>query len=126
MQRKELIMFNNITNLAHVRSITGAFGFYLFHTILLVGLSTFLGHYLSTFGVIDGVVGGFFEGGHVHTLIGTGWVMILSSMILSGKKLTNDIMSVILALVSIYLAYTVDVMLGMVVVGYLTTLGKVK
>ncbi len=117
-------MFNNLTNLAQSRSVTGAFGFYLFHTILLVGLSTFLGHYLVTFGVIDGVVGGFFEGGSIHTLIGAGWVMILSSMILSGKKLTNDIMSVIVALVGIYLAYTVNVMLGMVVVGYLSTLGK--
>ena len=117
-------MFSHITNLAHTRSITGAFGFYLFYTILLVGLSTFLGHYLVTFGVIDGVVTGFFEGGSIHTLIGTGWVLILSSMILSGKKLTNDLMSVIIALVGIYLAYTVNVMLGMVVVGYLTTLGK--
>jgi hypothetical protein len=124
VQRKEYVMFGNVTNLAQVRSITGAFGFYLFYTILLVGLSTFLGHYLVTFGVIDGVVGGFFDGGHIHTLIGTGWVLILSSMILSGKKLTNDIMSVVIALVGVYLAYTVNVMLGMVVVGYLTTLGS--
>ncbi|MGB4107034.1 MAG: hypothetical protein WBK55_04490 [Alphaproteobacteria bacterium] len=117
-------MFNHITNLAHTRSITGAVGFFLFHTILLVGLSTFLGHYLVTLGVIDGTVGSFFDGGEIHTLIGTGWVMILSSMILSGKKLTSDLMSVIIALVGIYLAYTVNVMLGMVVVSYLTTLGK--
>ena len=117
-------MFNNITNLAHTRSITGAFGFYLFYTILLVGLSTFLGHYLHAFGIIDAVVGGFFEGGSIHTLIGTGWVMILSSMVLSGKKLTNDLMSVLIALVGIYLAYTVNVLLGMVVVSYLTTVGK--
>ncbi len=117
-------MFNHITNVAHTRSITGAFGFYLFYTILLVGLSTFLGHYLHLFGVIDSVVGGFFDGGSIHTLIGTGWVMILSSMVLTGKKLTNDLMSVIIALVGIYLAYTVNVMLGMVVVSYLTTLGK--
>lgn len=117
-------MFNHITNLAHTRSITGAVGFFLFHTVLLVGLSTFLGHYLVTLGVIDGTVGSFFDGGEIHTLIGTGWVMILSSMILSGKKLTSDLMSVIIALVGIYLAYTVNVMLGMVVVSYLTTLGK--
>ena len=117
-------MFNHITNLAHTRSITGAVGFYLFYTVLLVGLSTFLGHYLVTLGLIDGTVGGFFEGGNVHTLIGTGWVMILSSMVLSGKKLTNDMMSVIIAIVGIYLSYKVDVLLGMVVVSYLTTLGK--
>ncbi len=117
-------MFTHITNLAQTRSITEAFGFYLFYTILLVGLSTFLGHYLVSLNIIDGTVGGFFEGGTIHTLIGTGWVMVLSSMVLSGKKLTGDLMSVIIALVGIYLAYTVNVMLGMVVVSYLTTLGK--
>lgn len=117
-------MFTHLTNLTQTRTITGAVGFFLFHTILLVGISTFLGHYLVTLGVIDGTVGSFFEGGEVHTLIGTGWVMVLSSLILSGKKLTSDLMSVIIALVGIYLAYTVDVMLGMVVVAYLTTLGK--
>jgi hypothetical protein len=117
-------MFNNVTNLAHVRSVTQSIGFFLFHTILLVGLSTFLGHYLVALGIIDGVVGGFFDGGTIHTLIGTGWVMILSSMVLSGKKLTNDLMSVIIALVGIYLSYTVNVMLGMVVVAYLTTIGN--
>ncbi|MCC6598134.1 MAG: hypothetical protein IT559_05045 [Alphaproteobacteria bacterium] len=117
-------MFGHITNLAHTRSITQAVGFFLFYTVLLVGLSTFLGHYLVTLGVIDTVVGSFFDGGTVHTMIGAGWTLILSSMILQGKKLTGDIMSVVIALIGVYLAYTVNVMLGMVVVGYLTTLGK--
>lgn len=114
-------MFGHITNLAQTRSMTQAVGFFLFYTVLLVGLSTFLGHYLVSFGVIDGVVGNFFEGGHIHTLIGAGWTLILASMILSGKKLTNDLMSVLIALVGVYLAYTVNVLLGMVVVSYLTT-----
>ncbi len=117
-------MFTHLTNLTTTRSITDAVGFYLFHAILLVGISTFLGHYLVSFGVVDGEVGDFFKGGEIHTMIGTGWVMILSSMILSGKKLTNDIMAVVIALVGIYLAYTVNVLLGMVVVSYLTTLHK--
>ena len=117
-------MFNHITNFAQTRSITGAIGFFVFYTILLVGMSTFLGHYLSTFGVITSSVGSFFEGGGVHTLIGTGWVLIVSTMILHGKKLTNDILSVIIAMIGVYMAYTVDVLVGMVVVSYLTTLGK--
>ena len=117
-------MFNHIANLAHSRSITGAMGFFLFYTILLVGLSTFLGHYLPSLGLIEGAVGGFFEGGGVHTLIGAGWTLMLSSMILSGKKLTSDLMAVIIAVVGVYLSYSVDVLLGMVVVSYLTTLGK--
>lgn len=120
-------MFTHITNLAHVRSITEAIGFFLFYTVLLVGLSTFLGHYMGTLGLIEGgTVGTFFDGGHLHTMIGAGWTLILSSMILSGKKLTNDLMSVIVALVGIYLSYTVDVLMGMVVVSYLTTVETTK
>lgn len=117
-------MFKHITNLAHTRSITDAVGFFLFYVVLLMGLTTFLGHYLPTLGIISGTVGSFFEGGSVVTLIGTGWTLILSSMILSSKKLTGDLMSVIIAMVGVYLSYTVDVLLGMVVVSYLTTLGK--
>ena len=124
VQRKEDVMFKHITDLAHTRSVTEAIGFFLFYTILLVGLSTFLGHYLVTLGVIDGTVGSFFDGGSIHTMIGAGWTLILSSLVLSGKKLTGDIMAVVIAMVGVYLAYTVNVMLGMVVVGYLTTLGK--
>lgn len=114
-------MFGHITNLSQTRSTTQAIGFFLFYTILMVGLSTFLGHYLVSFGVINETVGNFFDGGHIHTLIGTGWTLILASMILSGKKLTNDLMSVVIAIVGVYLAYTVNVLLGMVVVSYLTT-----
>jgi hypothetical protein len=114
-------MFTHITNLAHSRTTIEAVGFFLFYTVLLVGLSTFLGHYMGVLGMLDVTVGSFFEGGTVHTLIGAGWTLLLSSMILSAKKLTNDIMSVIIALVGVYLSYSVDVLLGMVVVSYLTT-----
>jgi hypothetical protein len=117
-------MFTHITNLAHTRSITQALGFFLFYTVLLVGLSTFVGHYMHTFGLISESVGSFFTGGSIHTMIGSFWVLVISSMVLSGKKLTSDIMSVVIALVGVYLAYTVDVLLGMVVVSYLTTTGK--
>lgn len=117
-------MFTHITNLAHTRTITQALGFFLFYTVVLVGLSTFLGHYMVVLGIVDGTVGSFFDGGGLHTMIGAGWTLFLSSMVLSSKKLTNDIMSVIIVLVGVYLAYTVNVMLGMVVVSYLTTLTK--
>lgn len=117
-------MFTHITNLAHSRSTTQALGFFLFYTVLLVGLSTFLGHYLGVLGMVDGTtVGNFFDGGHWHTMIGTGWTLFISSMVLRSKKLSNDVMSVIIALVGVYLSYTVDVILGMVVVSYLTTVG---
>lgn len=115
-------MFTHITNLAQSRSTTQALGFFLFYTVLLVGLSTFLGHYMGVLGLVDGTVGGFFDGGYWHTLIGTGWTLFISSMILRSKKLSNDVMSVVIALVGVYLSYSVDVLLGMVVVSYLTTM----
>ncbi len=111
-------MFTHITNLAHTRSISQAFGFFLFYSILLVGLSTFLGDVNGLVNLVH------VDAGSISTIVGAGWTLILSSMILSGKKLTNDMMSVIIAVVGIYLSYTVDVSLGMVVVAYLTTLGK--
>lgn len=117
-------MFSHITNLAHSRSITQAIGFFLVYSIVLVGLSTFMGHYMNVLGMIEGVVGNFFEGGEIHTLIGAGWTLILSSMVLSGKKMTNDMMAVIIAIAGVYLAWEINVLLGMVVVSYLTTLGK--
>lgn len=118
-------MFGKITELGHVRSITEAIGFFLFYTVLLVGLSTFLGHYLGVLGIIDGTtVGSFFEGGHVNTLIGAGWVLMVSGLILTKRGLTGDLMSVLIALAGVYLAYTVSVMGGMILVSYLTTLDR--
>ncbi|GJL84434.1 MAG: hypothetical protein DHS20C02_02090 [Micavibrio sp.] len=109
-------MFSHITNLAHVRSLTQAVGFFVFYSILLIGLTTFLGDVNGLLSLV--------EVGSISTLVGAGWTMVLSSMILSGKKLTNDMMAVIIAVVGIYLSYTVDVTIGMVVAAYLTTLGK--
>ncbi|MCD8563151.1 MAG: hypothetical protein LRY54_03740 [Alphaproteobacteria bacterium] len=117
-------MFGNITNFAQTRSYTEAFGFFLFYTVLLVGLSTFLGHYMTAFGIWSGDVGNFFDGSNTHTMIGAGWVMVMSAMILQARKMTSDLMSVLIAAVGVYLAYSVDVLAGMVVVSYLTTLGK--
>ncbi len=118
-------MFAKITELGVVRSVTGAVGFFLFYTVLLVGLSTFLGHYLGVLGIVDiASVGSFFEGSDIHTLIGAGWVLMLSGMILSSRNMTGDLLSVLIAFIGVYLAYEVSVLLGMVVVAYLTTLGK--
>ena len=117
-------MFGHITNLTHKRTLMEAVGFYLFFTVLLVGLSTFLGHYMGVLGLVEGTVGGFFDGGSIHTMIGTGFVLVIGGMILNHKGLTNDMLSVVLMGTGIYLAYTVNILLGMVVVSYLTTLGK--
>lgn len=114
-------MFARMLDVTSTRSTMDAVLFYLTSTILLVGLSTVIVYVLSSIGVVSGV-GSFFEGGHVHTLIGTGFVLVLSSLILTGRKLTSDLFSILLVGVAVYLAYTTNVMLGLLPVALLTTL----
>lgn len=99
--------------------------FYVTSLILLVGFSTVLGHVLHLMGVVD-TIGSFFDGGHVYTMIGTGFVLLLSSMILTGRKLTSDLFSILLVGIGVYLAFTTSVLLGMIPVALLTTLSGDK
>lgn len=108
-------------NVTTTRSTTDAVWFYISSLILLVGFSTVLVHVLSSIGIVSGV-GGFFEGGNVNTIIGTGFVLVLSSLILTSRKITNDLFSILLVAVGVYLSYTTSVMLGMIPVAILTTL----
>jgi len=105
-----------------MKTTIDAFGIYLMSTILLVGLSTVLVHVLGMVGVVDGTVGSIFTGGSIYTLIGTGFVLVLSSLILHEKHLTGDLYSIILMVVGIWLAYTTSVFLGLVPVALLTTI----
>lgn len=104
-----------------MKTTIDAFGVYLMSTILLVGLTTVLVHVLGLVGVVDGG-GSIFTGGSIYTLIGTGFVLVLSSLILHEKHLTGDLHSLILMVVGIWLAYTTSVFLGLVPVALLTTL----
>ncbi len=114
-------MFGRMLDYTSTRSSTDAIWFYITSTVLLVGISTVLVHVLSVMGIVTGV-GSFFDGGHIHTLIGTSFVLVLSSLILTGRKLTGDLFSILLVAVGVYLAYTTNVMLGMIPVALLTTL----
>ena len=115
-------MFGKLTDLKGTKTWTEALSFFLFYTIFLVGLSTFLSHYMGVFGMIGGDVGIFFDGGYVHTMIGTLFVLLLSTMLLTHKGLTNDLLSILLVGVGVFLTYKVDVMLGLLPITYLTTI----
>ena len=116
-------MIGKILDVGHVRSTTGAFWFYVLSLTLLVGISTTLVHFLGLAGIVDGG-GTFFGGSDIHTLIGSVFVLGVSGMILSHRKLTSDIFAVLLTVVGVYLAYTTDVMLGLIPVAILTTIKK--
>jgi hypothetical protein len=101
----------------------GAFWFYVLSLVLLVGISTTLVHFLGMVGVVDGG-GSFFAGSEIHTLIGSLFVLFVSGLILTHRKMTSDIFAVLLTVVAIYLAYTTSVMLGLIPIAILTTIKK--
>jgi hypothetical protein len=116
-------MFGHLTNLGHDRSNTEALGFGLFYTVFLAGLSGVLISVLGTLGIhLGDTVGGVFSGIGINQMVGTLFVLIMSTMILTSKKLTSDTLSVILSVVGIYVSYKIDVVVGMLIVAYLTTL----
>lgn len=114
-------MFGKMLDVNSVRNVNEAFVFYITSMILLIGISTFLVHILSLAGVVSGV-GSFFEGHSVHTLIGTGFILVVSSLILTGRKLTSDLLSIVLVILGVYLGYTTSIILGMIPVALLTTM----
>ena len=102
-------------------STSDAVWFYVTGLILMVGFTTVLGHILHLMGVVE-ATGSFFDGGHVYTLIGTGFVLMVSSLILTSRKLTSDLFSILLVGIAVYLSFTTSLILGMVPVALLTTL----
>tara|TARA_B100000508_G_C11432424_1_gene264164 strand:- start:246 stop:554 length:309 start_codon:yes stop_codon:yes gene_type:complete len=101
----------------------GAFWFYVLSLTLLVGISTTLVHFLGMIGVVEGG-GSFFVGSEIHTLIGSLFVLMVSGLILTSRKMTSDIFAVLLVVVGVYLAYTTSVMIGLIPVALLTTIKK--
>lgn len=120
-EQKEGYMFGKLSDLTGTKSLSDALGFYIFHVVFLVGFSTVLGIVLGKVGV-TGITGSVLDGGTVHTIIGTLFVLFLSSLILTGKKMTGDGLAIILTVVGVIISYHVSVILGLLVVSYLTTL----
>lgn len=105
------------------KSTMDAVMFYIVTLMVMVGFSTVVLHVLGMAGVVSGV-GGFFGGHELHTIIGTGLLLVISSLILSGRKLTSDLFSIILVCVGIYLAFKVSILLGLVPITVVTMLKK--
>ncbi|NCO02845.1 MAG: hypothetical protein GW903_01480 [Alphaproteobacteria bacterium] len=116
-------MLDKILDVGHTRSTTGAIWFYVLSLTLLVGISTTLVHFLGLVGVVDGG-GSFFVGSEIYTIIGSLFVLTVSGLILTSRKLTSDIFSVLLTVVAVYLAYETSVILGLIPVALLTTIKK--
>lgn len=116
-------MFGKSLDLGAKRDAVGAFMFFIAHLVILAGVSSVLVHALGMVGLVEGV-GGFFAGGEVHTMIGSLFVLWLGGMILHKRGNTSDILSIIVVMVGLYLAWTSSVILGLVPIALLTTMGK--
>ncbi len=117
-------MIGKILDVGHSRTTTEAVVFYVVSLVMLVGVSTTLVHFLGMMGVVEGS-GSFFAGSDLYTMIGSLFVLMVSGLILTHRKLTNDIFSVLLVGLAVYLAYDMSVMVGLIPVALLTTLKKV-
>jgi hypothetical protein len=116
-------MFGKSLDLGVKRDAMGAAGFFFAHLVILVGLSSVLVHFLGVAGVVQ-AGGGFFEGSTVHTMIGSLFTLWLGGMILHKRGMTSDLMSIIVVMIGVYLAWDTSVILGLVPVALLTTMGK--
>ena len=99
--------------------------YYIVQMVVLVGVSTVLVHVLGMVGVVEGG-GGFFEGSDTYTLIGTAFVLLVSSGILFSKGLSNDLFAFALTVLAVYLAWDNSVLLGMIPVALLSTFDSRK
>lgn len=118
-------MFGKYMDYNAKNDMVGAFVFFIMHLIMVAGVSTVLVHFMGMAGMGDGG-GSFFGGGSTQTMIGTLFVMWLGGSILTARNATSDMMSVIVVMAGIYLAWTASVMLGLVPIALLTTIGKGK
>ena len=114
-------MFDKITDLTKTRSILDSGVFFVGMSVILLGLTTLIGNVLGTVGVGGDVVKGLFGGVGLSTIIGTLFVLISGGTIIHHKKLSGDILSVVVTLGAVYLSFTTSVFLGLVLVSYLTT-----
>jgi hypothetical protein len=116
-------MFGKALDHGAKRDFMGAFMFFVAHLVVLVGVSSVLVHFLGMVGLVEGS-GSFFGGGELYTMIGTLFVLWLGGSILHSRGATNDMMSIIVVAIALYLAWTSGAVLGLVPIALLTTIGK--
>lgn len=103
--------------------MVGAFMFFIVHLILLTGVSVILADVVGILGSVESI-GSAVEGVSIVSMIGSLFVLWLGGSILHRRGLTNDILSVIIVGVALYVAFTMSAVVGLVPIALLTTMGK--
>jgi hypothetical protein len=107
------------------KRVWDAFTYYIVQTVVLVGVATTLVYGLNMFGVVH-ETGSFFAGGETYRLIGTAFVLLVSSGMLYSKGLSNDMFAFAVTVLAIYLAWDHSVMLAMMPVALMSTFDAKK
>ena len=113
-------MLHKITDTTKTHDIMGSIWFFVGMSIILLGVTTLTGHVLGALGVGGDVISGIFGGVGITTIIGTVFVLMTGGSIVHSKKLSGDMISVVVLLTGVYLSFTTSVFLGLVLVSYLT------
>ena len=104
-----------------LKTVVDTIGVLVLTSILVVGTTTVAVHVLNMMHVIDGS-DSILTGGKVSTLIGTGLTLILGTLIVHERKLSSDLLSILLVGVGVWLAHTTGVILGLIPIALLTTI----
>ncbi len=113
-------MLHKITDITKTNDIMGSVWFFTGMSVILLGLTTLISSVLGTIGIGSEVVTGIFGGVGLSTIIGTLFVLVSGGSIVHHKKLTGDILSVVVLLTGVYLSFATSVFLGLLLVSYLT------
>lgn len=113
-------MLHKITDTTKTHDIMGSIWFFVGMSIILLGVTSLVGHVLGAIGVGGDVISGIFGGVGISTIIGTLFVLMTGGSIVHHKKLSGDLISVVVLLTGVYLSFTTSVFLGLVLVSYLT------
>jgi hypothetical protein len=117
-------MFGKTLNFDSKR-VWDAFTYYIVQTVVLVGVATTLVYGLDMFGVVH-EKGSFFAGGDTYRMIGSCFVLLVSSGILYSKGLSNDMFAFAVTMLAVWLSWHHSVMLGMVPVALMSTFDAKK
>lgn len=104
-----------------LKTVVDTIGVLIVSTMLVVGITTVSVHVLGMVGIVTGT-DSILTGGTMSTLIGTGLVLVIGSLIVHEKKLTSDLLSIVLLGIGVWLAHTTSPIMGLVPIALLTTL----
>lgn len=118
-------MFDGVTDFSMKKTTKQAAGFYIVYLLIIVVLSM-IGGLVSSINLAAAnpnatTSSAFNAGVRIGTIIAILFVIILEVLILKGKGTFKDIISIVVALLAIILAFLGGSLLGLIPVAYLTT-----